>query len=223
MLKFKGFILHASGFKNEDSTVYPTVSWNSLFYLKAATVRVPLSEGFSCRRRREDDRWTVDVFGAPVFTSGAPVFTSGAPVFTSDAPVFTSGSTGSCFRLLLLLLLPGSALLGLGTGWSKLYKRRRLNEAIVKVAKMEYKNMYNMYRTYCDLNDKLNEGIVLYPDFYPHLSICSWKNFFKFLGREIQIVFLQNDERMNHEAFRKLCRCLVLLLSIVHDNVLSYI
>jgi hypothetical protein len=114
----------------------------------------------------------VFISGAPVFTSGAPVFTSGAPVFTSGAPLFTSGSTGSSFRLLLLLLLTGSALLRLGAGWSKLNtKERRLNEAIVKVAKMEYKNMYNMYRTYCDLNDKLNEGIVLYPDFYPHLSV----------------------------------------------------
>jgi len=58
-----------------------------------------------------------------VDVSGAPVFTSGAPVFTSGAPVASSGSTGSSFRLLLLLLLRGSALLGLGTGWSKLQKK----------------------------------------------------------------------------------------------------
>ncbi len=103
-----------------------TVSLPRFSYLKAATFRPPLSEGFSCRRRREDDRWTVELSGAPVFTSGAPVFTSGAPVFTSGAPVFTSGSTGSCFRLLLLLLLTGSALLRLGTGWSKLYKRKEI-------------------------------------------------------------------------------------------------
>jgi hypothetical protein len=71
-----------------------------------------------------------------------------------------------------------------------------------------------MYRAHCDLNDKLNEGIVLYPDFY-----LSMKKLLQFPVREIQRIFLQNDERVNHEAFRKLCRCLVLLLSIMHDNV----
>ncbi len=38
----------------------------------------------------------------------------------------------------------------------------------------------------------------------------------------VQRTFLQNHERMNHESFSKLCRCLVLLLSIVHDKVLLY-
>jgi hypothetical protein len=36
-------------------------------------------------------------------------------------------------------------------------------------------------------------------------------------------VFLQNDKHLDLEAFSKLCRCLVLLLlSIVHVNALSY-
>jgi hypothetical protein len=187
-----------------------TVSLLRVSYLKAATFRVPLSEVFSCRRRREDDRSTVELSGAPVFTSGAPVFTSGGPVVSS-------GSTGSSFRLLLLLLLTGSALLRLGTGWSKLYKKG-VQMMLVKVAKMEYKNMY---RTYCDLNDQLSEGSAV-PIFLSPYIYLSMKKLLQLPGREIQRIFLQNDERMNHEAFRKLCRCLVLLLSIMHENILSY-
>ncbi len=37
------------------------------------------------------------------------------------------------------------------------------------------------------------------------------------------MIFLQIDDCWNHdEAFSKLCRCLVLFLYVVHDNVLSY-
>ncbi len=46
-----------------------------------------------------------------------------------------------------------------------------------------------------------------------YLSFHEKKNFIQPQG-----IFLQND----HEEFSKLCRCLVFLLSMVHDNVLSY-